>query len=121
MGSSSVKQSWLLLAAALLTGCSGAGAVFPHAAAQSGLRGSADSATAMPGDSATAMPGDAATAMPGDAATAMPGANFACTPATTPGAASCTLAVNINVPPAGNPNLAAELIAGLHPDALAGM
>ena len=108
MGSANVIRSSTLLALIVLAGCSGgAGSLYPHAAAQTASRGTSDAATAMPGD--------AASAMPGDAATAMPGATFSCTPALQPGAASCTLAVNVNVSPNADPALSPSLIPGLHP------
>ncbi|HEY4439254.1 MAG TPA: hypothetical protein VGN14_02305 [Candidatus Elarobacter sp.] len=103
-----------MIAIVLLAGCAGpAGGGFAAAPSpQAAHRGTADAASAMPGD--------AATAMPGDAATAMPGANFACAPALATGAASCTLAINVNVPPVG-PSTPAAMIGGLHPSDLTSM
>ena len=101
-----LRTASLVSALVLLAGCSGSGAtraLTPPSAAASSHRAAADSATAMPGDSATAMPG----------------ASLACAPAlAAPGAASCTLAINVNVKPVSDPQTPAALIPGLPPAAL---
>jgi hypothetical protein len=125
-----------------LAACSGAGSILPHRAADATAahgRTAADTAMGMPGDTAMGMPGDTAMGMPGDTAMGMPGdtamgmpgdtamgmpgedanglpgAQFACTGLPSAGSATCTLAINRNVPAVPNPGLAAPLIAGLHP------
>ena len=117
-------------AVSLISLCLLAACAAPHSAllpASTALRTTADTATGMPGtdtatgmpgDTATGLPGDTATGMPGDTATGLPGANFACPPASQPGQARCTIAVNTNVPPVSAPNAPATSIAGLHPSDL---
>jgi hypothetical protein len=74
-----------------------------------------DTAMGMPGDTAMGMPGDTAMGMPGEDASGLPGAQFACTGLPPAGSATCTLAVNTNVPAVPDPGLAPALIGGLHP------
>lgn len=57
-------------------------------------------------------------AMPGDGMDAMPGASLSCGLPTQQGTASCTIAININVPPIGNPAQPASELPGLHPSDL---
>lgn len=66
-------------------------------------------------DGMDAMPGDSMDAMPGDGMDAMPGASLSCGLPSQEGTASCTIAINVNVPPLGNPTEPASEIPGLHP------
>jgi subtilase family serine protease len=68
-----------------------------------------------PADSASGLPGDSATGLPGDSATGLPGASFACSPVPQNGEASCTIAINVNIAPTGNPNAPASSLPGYHP------
>ena len=74
-----------------------------------------ENAAGLPGENAAGLPGENAAGLPGENAAGLPGGQFACpgTPAT--GQAACTMVVNVNVPPVGNPALPAAAIAGLHP------
>ena len=113
-----------LLAVVVVSGCTGAGTV-PAGAGQghavpmhtsdsaSGTPG--ESATGLPGESATGLPGESATGLPGESATGLPGASFACAGVPQSGSASCTLAINLNIAPNGNPSQPASLIPGFHP------
>ncbi len=114
-----VSRAMALLAVVALAGCAGAGTVPAAGVAQSAQsmpsRDTSESATGLPGESATGLPGESATGLPGESATGLPGANFACAGIPTPGSASCTIAINLNVAPTFNPAQPASLIAGLHP------
>ncbi|MEO6913708.1 MAG: peptidase S8 [Candidatus Baltobacteraceae bacterium] len=74
-----------------------------------------DTATGLPGDTATGLPGDTATGLPGDTATGLPGAQFACSPASAPAQARCTMAINITIAPLSNPNALPTVIPGFQP------
>lgn len=117
----------------LLAGCGGspnaaspAGNVMPARAAAHADDGATalpggDGATALPGgDGATALPGgDGATALPGgDGATALPGAELACPLLQSPNQASCTVAINLSVPPQSSIQ-AGGIVPGLHPSDIA--
>lgn len=86
-----------VLALVWLAACSGTGSVTPRAVS---VRGASD----------------AAGAMPGDAAGAMPGAMLPCSPVgVAQGTASCTIAINVNIPPSSDSSLPAAAIPGYHP------
>ncbi|HEY0382438.1 MAG TPA: hypothetical protein VGC72_09585 [Candidatus Elarobacter sp.] len=114
----SAARTLAIISIAALAACSGAGAVPPrHAGAATApqSRASSDTAMGMPGDTAMGMPGDTAMGMPGEDANGLPGAQFACAGVPPAGTATCTLAINRNVPPVPDPGLAPALIRGLHP------
>jgi subtilase family serine protease len=67
---------------------------------------------------AAASPGEGAGALPGEGASALPGAQVPCSFSTTAGQASCTIAINVNVPAMSNPNAPAASIPGLSPSSL---
>ncbi len=69
----------------------------------------------VPADTAMGMPGETAMGLPGETAMGMPGAAFACTGLPVTGAASCTVAIALNVKPNPNPTEPASLIPGLQP------
>lgn len=59
---------------------------------------------------------DVGTALPGgDVGTALPGAQLVCSPPLVDGNASCTIAINITIPPLSDATAPASLIPGLHP------
>lgn len=94
-----------LLAAFLLVALGGCGAA-SQAVPQSGQR------TAM-GNGGMTLPG-------GNGGMALPGATLACPiPNTSTGIASCTVAININIPPLTDPTSPQSLIPGLHPGDIA--
>ncbi|MBV8490616.1 MAG: peptidase S8 [Candidatus Eremiobacteraeota bacterium] len=67
---------------------------------------------------AGALPGNGAGALPGNGASALPGALLPCVFSNQPGLASCTIAINLNVPVLSDSTLPASLIPGLHPSDL---
>lgn len=105
----------LALAALTLPACGAVSHAVPGSAGPA--RTTSDNASALPGDNASALPGDNASALPGDNASALPGASLACAPPAT-GSAACTVALNLSVAPLSDPNTAAALIPGFHPDDL---
>jgi Subtilase family len=74
-----------------------------------------DSMQGLPGDSMQGLPGDSMQGLPGESMQGLPGASFGCPGLPPAGSATCTLAINQNVPPIADPNLSPALIAGLHP------
>lgn len=111
----------LLIAAALLGGCSGSGLPKPTpvSASQSHALHANDGAAALPGDGAAALPGtDGAAALPGDGAAALPGVVAACDPNVPQGSVSCTLALNVNTGAIANSTLQGSLVPGYHPSDL---
>ena len=74
-----------------------------------------ESAAGLPGESAAGLPGESAAGLPGESAAGLPGASFTCGGLPAAGAAACTLAVNLNVPPIANAAQPAGLIPGFHP------
>ncbi len=110
----------LLLAGALLAGCSGPGLhPSPPAAGQSQAFHPQDGAAALPGDGAAALPGqDGAAALPGDGAAALPGVVAACDPNVAQGSVACTLALNVNAGAIANSALQGSLVPGYHPSDL---
>jgi subtilase family serine protease len=94
------------LALTLVVGCGSAS----HSSLVPSLTGKADGGQALPGDGGHALPGDGGHALPG--------AQLACALPTKDGQASCTVAINVNVAPVGDPTTPASLIPGLHPSDL---
>lgn len=113
-----MKQTLVALFVVLLAGCGGSGSFVPGQSTAAGMRDAAAGATALPGTGAGALPGTGATALPGNGATALPGAQFACGPMGPGGSATCSLAININVPPLSNPNALPSEITGYQPSDL---
>jgi hypothetical protein len=74
-----------------------------------------DSMQGLPGDSMQGLPGDSMQGLPGESMQGLPGANFGCPGLPAAGSATCTVAINQNVPPIPDPNLSPSLISGLHP------
>ncbi|HTD36619.1 MAG TPA: hypothetical protein VK669_03810 [Candidatus Limnocylindrales bacterium] len=74
-----------------------------------------EASNALPGEASNALPGEASNALPGEASNALPGAALPCPGPPAAGSASCTIAVNTNVPPVANPALPAAAIPGFHP------
>ncbi len=57
-------------------------------------------------------------ALPGEGGNALPGATLPCSFSTMQGQASCTIAVDVNVPPLNDPAAPSSMIPGLHPSDL---
>src|SRR5947209_2035171 len=74
-----------------------------------------DSMQGLPGDSMQGLPGDSMQGLPGESMHGLPGANFGCPGLPPAGSATCTVAINQNVPPVPDPNLSPALIQGWHP------
>src|SRR5215469_12037000 len=94
-----------LLAVFVLAGCSNAGTFTPS--------GSAHGTTAP--TRSHLHPAEGADALPGEGADALPGSQLQCTFSPTPGQASCTIAINVNVPPTSSATTPSSLVPGLHP------
>lgn len=63
-------------------------------------------------------PNDSGSALPGDSGSALPGAKLPChfpELSKPQGTASCTIAIDVNVPPNANPTTPSSLLSGLHP------
>ena len=131
-----MKHTVAVLALFALAGCAGAGAVpsrstHPAAIAQAAARAAADDGSTLPaennmglpgesnmglpGENNMGLPGENNMGLPGENNMGLPGASFACPGLPSTGAASCTLAIDLNVQPNANPNQPPSLIAGLHP------
>jgi subtilase family serine protease len=93
----------------VVAACSGAGSVVPAGNARA-------SGTAGHG---RMRPAEGANALPGEGANALPGSQLLCAFSATPGQASCTIAIDLNVPAQPNPTTPSSLIPGLHPSDLA--
>jgi hypothetical protein len=123
-----------LAAAALLAGCAGSSRGLIPAAPQSAGAPNTTSAPSMLSDATASTAGTGATGLPGGTgatglpggtgatglpggtgATGLPGALLACSPVALPGQASCTIAVNINIPPLSDLTTPSSLLPGLHP------
>ncbi len=102
----------VVLAVALLAGCSASGtspSIPPSGSAAGHSRAAQDGASALPG-------GDGASALPGsDGASALPGVVAACKPSVPQGSESCTLALSVNAGAINNSQLPESLVPGYHP------
>jgi len=74
-----------------------------------------DTMQGLPGDTMQGLPGDTMQGLPGENMQGLPGALFGCPGLPSAGSAQCTIAINQNVPPVGDPNLPTAVIAGFHP------
>jgi hypothetical protein len=100
------------VAVALLVLALAACAAGSHALVPSTVAPAATGSSAGPND---ATPGNGAGALPGNGAGALPGATLPCTLSLNAGQASCTVAINVNVPPIPDPNTPGAMLPGLHP------
>jgi len=69
-------------------------------------------------DSVRALQGDSLKAMPGDSLKALPGAVFACSTLLIADTGNCSVAINTNINPNGNPATPSSMLAGLKPSDL---
>lgn len=110
-----VVRLLILAGLCVAAGCSSAATgALPQRQASSVGGHPMDSVGAVPGDSVGAVPGDSVGAVPGDSVGAVPGAILSCgLPQGTQ--ASCTIAINQNIPSLSDPLTPLSLIPGLHP------
>ena len=97
----------LAMCGALLAGCTQSAGTLPQTV------GARMQSTAQATPSAT--PGDTAHALPGDTAQALPGAKLGCDLTFEADQANCTVAINVKIPPVGDPTTPSNLVPGLHP------
>lgn len=76
-----------------------------------------DTATTSPANGSSSLPGNGSSSLPGNGSSSLPGAQLACASPTS-GTVSCTVAININIPPVSDLTTPSNLLPGLHPDDL---
>jgi subtilase family serine protease len=64
-------------------------------------------------------PNEGGSALPGEGGSALPGAQLPCSLSAAQGQASCTIAINVNIPPLSDATAPSSMIPGLHPSDLA--
>lgn len=111
-----MKKLALLTALSLLAlAACGRSTLPPAGANPNGGIAPMDSSSTLPGDSSSTLPGDSSSTLPGDSSSTLPGAQLSCGLQSTPGAMSCTIAINLQIPAIGTATTPADLLPGLHP------
>jgi subtilase family serine protease len=115
-----MKRTAAVVAFVALTACASPQASVPNVAVPSSpsTTTAVSSAAAPARRSNNARPANGAGALPGNGAGALPGATLPCSVSTSQGEASCTIAINVNLPPISDASTPSNLIPGLHPSDL---